>query len=410
MNKITYAVVWLMVFIVPFEERVSIEQFASIARMLGYAALVLAFFAVIMQGGIRHPPATHILLALFWAWSVASLAWTISGEQSLARLPTYSALLLFAWLIWEFAPTFIHQVLLLWAYILGYCVSLADEAFAFLHSGSGPQFSSDEGRLTGGGLNENDIAYVAAIVIPLVAFMALRVVKNRILRIACWALIPLAAFGIVLTGSRGGTIALAAGMSVLLLSLRRATWGFRIMFVVAGLAGATLIMFLSPEQLLSRITEGAESHTLQLRQDIWTQAFRRWADSPILGAGTGTFRLAVWGITGGFISHNLFVTVIVETGIVGLAFYAGAALMTFYSVWRLPAEDRPFFLAVLVVWLLAAMVSPWEYNKSTWFLLSLVTTISVTKRAAASKQEKPAARLPSVVMASPLGGSRWRPT
>jgi len=182
------------------------------------------------------------------------------------------------------------------------------------------------------------------------------------------------------------------------------------MFVVAGLAGATLIMFLSPEQLLSRITEGAESHTLQLRQDIWTQAFRRWADSPILGAGTGTFRLAVWGITGGFISHNLFVTVIVETGIVGLAFYAGAALMTFYSVWRLPAEDRPFFLAVLVVWLLAAMVSPWEYNKSTWFFLSLVTTISVTKRAAASKQEKPAARLPSVVMASPLGGSRWRPT
>jgi O-antigen ligase len=254
------------------------------------------------------------------------------------------------------------------------------------------------------------MAYVGALVIPLAAFVALRATKSRILRVFCWALISLAVLGTVLTGSRGGTIAVVAGASVLILSLRQATWGFRIMFVIAAVAGATLVVYLAPERLLERIGEGTESHTFELRQFIWASALHRWADSPILGAGTGTFRLAVWGTTGGPISHNLFMTVIVEVGVVGLAFYVGAVLMTLYCVWRMPPADRPFFLAMFVVWLLAAMVSPWEYNKSTWFTLSFVTTISMTLQAAVAERRGLASRSPPVAVASTYGGSRLRPT
>ncbi len=342
MNKLTFLFLWLIVFIVPFEEKVSIDGFESAARMLGYAALLSAAFAVIMQGGIRRPSATLTLLALFLATSILSLGWSINGEQSLPSLMTYTAVFLFAWLIWEFAPTFNRQVLLIWAYLLGNCISLADEAFAFLHSGGGPQFSTEEGRLTGGGLNENDFSSVTALAIPLAAFIALRATKNRILCMICWAFIPFAACGIVLTGSRTGAVVMLGGVSVMVLSLRRATWGFRIMFVVAGLAGATLIMYMAPERMLNRIAEGTQAHTFQTRQEIWMAAINRWAESPILGAGTGTFRTAVWGISGGAISHNLFLTVSVETGVVGLAFYAGAALMTLFCVLHPPPRTGHF--------------------------------------------------------------------
>jgi O-antigen ligase len=295
------------------------------------------------------------------------------------------------------------------AYVLGYCVSLADESLAFLHSDVGPQFTEDTGRLTGGGLNQNDIAIVGAIVIPIAAYLALRAVKNPILRVGCWALIPVAALGVVMTGSRSGTAAMLLGVSVLTLSLRRATWGFRIMFIVAGLAGAMLVMYLAPERILARVSEGTESATFQTRHEVWMLALQRWADSPILGSGVGTFIRAVWGSTGGLVAHNAFISVLVETGVVGLMFYAGAVLTTFYYVWRLPAEDRPFFLAILVIWIVAAMVGPWEYNKTSWFLFSILTTISVTKQAATSAQKGLASPSPPALVASPLGGSRLGP-
>jgi O-antigen ligase len=180
------------------------------------------------------------------------------------------------------------------------------------------------------------------------------------------------------------------------------------MFVAAGLLGATLIMHLAPEKTLERVSEATgETHTMQVRQEIWTAALERWGDSPIIGWGTGTFRLAVWGPTSGFIAHNAFITILVETGLIGLGFFVAAALMTFYCVCRAPPEDRPFFWAVFVVWFLASMVSPWEYSKSGWLMFSLVTNICMTLRAAEGARQAPRSP-PMVVPVAPYADSRLR--
>ncbi len=406
MNKITFVFVLLMVFVVPFEEQMAIESFQSVTRLFGFMAIITGFFAVAIQGRIRRPPLTIIFLWLFWAWSVLSMGWTISSDHSLVRIPTYTALAIFVWLVWEFASTFPRQVLLIWAYIFGYCISLADQIFSF-HGASLVQVGEEESRFAGGGLNANDLAYVGAVTIPLTLFLALRVVKNPILRLCCWPLVPLATLGIVLTGSRGGTIALVTAVSVLVFSLRRATWAFRIMFVAAGLLGAALVTRLAPEKTIERVTEGTESHTFQLRQLIWAAALERWGESPITGWGTGTFRVAVWGAGGGYIAHNAFLTILVETGLVGLGFFLGAALMTFYCVCRAPPEDRPFFWAILAVWFLASMVSPWEYSKSGWLMFSLVTNICMTLRATEGNRQAPRSP-PMAVLVTPYGNSRLR--
>ncbi len=63
-----------------------------------------------------------------------------------------------------------------------------------------------------------------------------------------------------------------------------------------------------------------------------------------------------------------------------------------------------------MMWFAVGMVTPWEYNKSTWFVLSILTGISMTSRAAASEGEEAKRQSPPVGVVLPYGGSRLRPT
>lgn len=187
-------------------------------------------------------------------------------------------------------------------------------------------------------------------------------------------------------------------------SLQRMGWGFRVTFIAAILIILWLIPKVVPEELLKREMEGTKANTFTQRQEIWTTAIDRWADSPVLGAGVGCFRRAVWGLSGGLVGHNLYIDVLVEEGAVGLGLFVGAVLAAFYAAWRMAPGDRPFWLGILAVWVIGSMVSPWEYGKLTWFLLATVASMSAAMRAeAAAARPLP---FPTVVAASPYRRSR----
>ncbi len=397
MARLTFVLVCLLIFIIPAEEQFVIEEFESGTRMVGYVALFCAFFGMLAKGGMRPWSPTLTCFALFWAWSILTMGWTIDDASTLSRLVTYTGDALLVWLIWEFASTLQSQIILLWSFCLGVSFDVLEMYVAFL---TGGQFTPEEERYTGGMANENELAYMGVLAICIAAFLAFRTQnRSRIAQLFVWGFIPVTGLGILLTGSRGGTVALVAAAGVLFLGVRRSGWGFRILFVAAVFLVVAFIPRLVPEKLMERITEGTESQTFKIRQDIWGLALQRWTESPILGYGAGTFKLAVWGPSGGRVSHNLYISVLVEDGIIGLAFYAGAALMTFYAVWHMPRADRPFWLAVLTAWFIGSMVSPWEYGKLTWFLLTTISALSRSLRSAASEQARTASQAPVVAVA-----------
>jgi hypothetical protein len=104
---------------------------------------------------------------------------------------------------------------------------------------------------------------------------------------------------------------------------------------------------------LTRSGDPKELTTLTGRTDVWPIAWRIIGDRPLLGHGTGTSqalfddatrRGLIWWHA--FNAHNVFLTVAIEQGLVGLVLMALALLA---AAWRL--RGSPWALALVIVFI-----------------------------------------------------------
>jgi len=159
-------------------------------------------------------------------------------------------------------------------------------------------------------------------------------------------MIPATAFG--MTQSRGGFLALSAGLSVLAIS----RFGWK--------RAAPLGIFVLPLMLLffggrmTNINLSDKSDTAQGRIMIWREGFTEMRTSPIFGIGSGNYAERV-----GHVAHNSFVHAFAELGLVGGTVFTAAFYIPI-SVLRRKTQNRaenpndelerwrPAVLAVLV--------------------------------------------------------------
>lgn len=154
---------------------------------------------------------------------------------------------------------------------------------------------------------------------------------------------------LVLTQCRGAWLALAAG-SLLLVTLRwpRLAW----LTVPAALVGAVLLSSGAGLALMLDAIGGAHSGSaagsgLDGRLAIWRFGLAVAAADPLHGAGLGLFAAvqpAVSGVTRVTHGHNLFLQVVLDLGVLGLAAWlgvlAGVAVMLVRLLRRRPAFRR----------------------------------------------------------------------
>lgn len=92
-------------------------------------------------------------------------------------------------------------------------------------------------------------------------------------------------------------------------------------------------------------------------------------EQPLVGIGSGAFRSTV---EVGRASHNIFVAILTETGIIGLVLFLFVLVVVVnqvmrHSTWR----NRVIWLALLLVWFVGAIALNWEYRKITWLFFGL---------------------------------------
>jgi O-antigen ligase len=149
-----------------------------------------------------------------------------------------------------------------------------------------------------------------------------------------WLWIPLAATGVILallTGSRGGTFSIAAGILTFLVVARVPLRRLVILGVLATAAtgaAATLsplskALNRSMEERFLRLTlnyEGSGSSESKVylsgRESLYAAAYELGLDHPVTGAGLAAFPALGLGVY----PHNLFLEVFCEGGALGLAF------------------------------------------------------------------------------------------
>jgi putative inorganic carbon (HCO3(-)) transporter len=146
---------------------------------------------------------------------------------------------------------------------------------------------------------------------------------------------------LLLTRSRGGYLVATFGL-LLVLWLTKQRWLAGATAVLATLAGLWLYRLSSQpsSEVVSAITD---TQTVAFRQHVWRMALRMMADFPFTGSGMGSFnavatRLYPFPQTSSPGTHNLYLQVGVDLGIVGLvAFVAllGTVLLLGWRTWLL---------------------------------------------------------------------------
>lgn len=206
--------------------------------------------------------------------------------------------------------------------------------------------------------------------------------RRRILRLTYYALTVFCGVCMVYTLSRGAYIAFLSGWVFIGLTKRRSLVLLLGMFLI-GWQGVV------PDAVKNRVTASYDKetntleHSAELRIELWEDALQIVRSNPLLGTGYNTY--AYMGRVRSYAdTHNYFLKVMAETGVVGTVLFLLLITKTFGEGYRLFRTATDPFLASLGLglagWVVGSLVASlfgdrWSYfqiNGYLWVLAGVV--------------------------------------
>jgi putative inorganic carbon (hco3(-)) transporter len=247
----------------------------------------------------------------------------------------------------------------------------------------------DEGPLAYG--SNETAAFFAQFAIFFWGFV--QFVKNKKMQLLGYGLIALTLFATMYTFSRGGYLAVLAGVFMLgLLKSRK----LLIILVVFLLTWQVIVPDAVRERvMMTKNAYGQLESSAQERVDLWKESWESIIHSPIVGNGFGTFQLGQH-VDNLKDTHNWYVKVLVETGIVGMIIVLVMLSQLLLLGFRLfkKAED-PLYRGLglgLFIALCASMVA--NFFGDRWTLLEITGMLWVLAGAAVRATQLMSAEAP----------------
>jgi O-antigen ligase len=155
-------------------------------------------------------------------------------------------------------------------------------------------------------------------------------------------------FGLGLTGSRGGWLALS--LALLLWPLLGAgQWWRRIVgagVVLLVLVGAIAALLQFSENARARLTPLMDGQVEASRPVFWKIGYEIWRDHPVVGGGAGSYSVLFEHYqprgfpTQPLWAHNDYINTLSDYGVIGFALWAGAGSWLGWSGWRAVRRAR----------------------------------------------------------------------
>ena len=197
----------------------------------------------------------------------------------------------------------------------------------------------------------------ALYLVPVIAFASSVAMHwpGRSERLIATGFVAMGLFGVVLSFSRGGFLAVAV-VAIALALTHRKRW---LLLPLGAVAGATLLLVpVLRRRIETEINLSDPHNTLVGRSHLWEAALQMLRDHPVFGAGLSGFATAIapyWnaGHPDRFTyPHNIVLNFWTETGLLGLAAFAsilGAGFAQAWSGWRRSSSEwRVIHLGVLL--------------------------------------------------------------
>jgi O-antigen ligase len=329
------------------------------------------------------------LLALFavlctWATRPVARFRSPGPEISLLLWATLSCLTLFGSIDYDSTQEFVSALIVLCggAYFLGRTFGTSENFLRDLVLGAiavllicapGVVLHAKAGVLDA---EQNSVGLAVLVEVPLVGALALLMFEDlsRRVRLALVGLIflvilpfgfvlgnrsiflgALAAFGffvaVRIRQGRAGRILAAIAVSMILIVVAASI----LLSQLKGVVGAQIVSI-----GIERLTQNFSGTGVALndpsarsRLGIYAQAFKAISEAPIFGHGLGSLGDIVNYSEPGAYPHNMFLEIMIDTGLVGLMLFLGALLPMGWRVltwaWRRDADWRAMFLAGLLM-------------------------------------------------------------
>lgn len=348
-ERIIYRLTLLYFFLTPIETTINRVTISSIKY------IIIVMFVVFILGMMheRKNIAIHKYAVFEVIWLILTLVSMLWSTQPMnfSLIITYASMVS---LLIIFSDTGImgekEYQLCLMAYMLGGLLL----AIILIGWGQTGRAYSLSGRLTINimGIEGGDENNLSAVIAPgvIIAFGRMMSSKKRMVKLFFLLSMIALLYAQMLTGSRGGLLSSTIGLFCALLF--SSTGGKKIIgTILVVLAVYILIDKYLPEVLQTRFLniEGYQSGSG--RKDIWEVALAEWGSHPIFGLGlNGWYTASVAKMGRLYGTHNTYLKVALDVGIVGLVFY----LFPYVDAIRLHIKNKS---GVGLGILIAAMVS-----------------------------------------------------
>ncbi len=367
MRKLTFWLATLLIFIVPWEDSVPLPTLGSAARLAGLALAALWAVIVVVEGKFRKPHLFHALVLLFFLWNFVSLFWSPESDATLQRIKTYGQIFLLLLIYWDVYKSPRELLTGIQAYVFGCYVLVVSTLYNYMQGNVAVVY---EGRYSATGVNAVDMALILMMGLP--AAMQLffsREKKGLLFKIANLAYIPLAIFAILLTGSRTSLIA-AIPFGLYLVVTRQIKPNTKLLVVSILFISLLALLPFIPSNILSRLStlgSSIEAGDIGGRVELWESAILEFSQHPFTGIGSGVLDSAI-----GSAAHNTFISVLAETGVIGLALFLLILAIVFFMAMRAPNGNASLWVAILLTWVIGVLSLSWEFRKLTWLFLNFI--------------------------------------
>lgn len=376
-RAVAWPLLWVLVFSIPWEKSLMVAGVGTITRLLGVLAVLAGMATVIERRRFRRPNLALLLAAAFVLWNAMTLLWSYAPAATEAKALTLGQLLVMIWLIWELCGTASRQTALMAAYVAGAAVSSVLTILRFAQG-----LETYYRRYAATGFEPNDLGLTVALSIPLALHLAPR--GRGPLRWVWRGAVVLAIAAILLSASRTALVVSFAGFAYPLWTWRKSDLSQKISCLVLFSLLVLGPLYLAPHfsrQRLATLLAEATSGTLHNRTQIWKAGVKVFLERPLLGVGAGAYpeavrpRLGTPALAGHrYVAHNTYLSVLVESGLIGFGLFALMILVLAAFVWMMPFTERALWSVMLLVCGVGVTTLTWEHRKPVWFIAALITT------------------------------------
>lgn len=385
-TKAVVVLALLLVFVIPWRGALVFDGGATIGRRIGLGVGIVWVLQKLVTREIRWPRTAPVLALAFTGWTGASVLWSINPGSSIDHATRLILSLGMFIVVWDTLDTPRRIRFGLQAYVAGASVGILNVLYVLVNN-----LGEDVTRVYATAFNANRLAGIIVMAIPIAWYLATEDDQSR-MTVVHIVVIPFALIAVVAAGSRQAIVAaiLALGLAITVSVWRRdvVSWGFGIggLGIVMSVVG---VFVYAPPELVERALSTfsfetfSQSGSFEERVTLLDLSIETIRENPLIGVGGGAFRYLTVPIIGRDLpTHNTFLGVAAELGLVGLALFLAFLAVVFLPHLRPSAIDqysRLWFVTIGTA-MPILLLNNWEVHATMWVILALAASTTQLKR------------------------------